>query len=324
MKKLLFSLTLCAPTTVVLAENWASTATGAVVNEKVDKPVGRPGYFSFYLGGRAAMPIIADPAPYAAAESYSTTNILRTNELVYKGTGPAFENTSSSYLVMPAIRAEWDIPFERIGFLPRWRSASVLFSLEGAMSLRSKILNASGNFRYQNAQAQHIALTDVTYAGSLAVTERHQYIAPMVGLGFEAGNAQGVRFIGSFSLGVALQNGQRDYELALTPQQISAGAYTDTYAISAKANESYAMAFLLAGRAELGVRWRLNARLHMAVVASCTVHYGLINYAGTGIFAERAGASGEKNIYQKVVSTTSDEVYLGLAPGVFLALSHEI
>ena len=320
MKKLLFSLTLCAPTTVVLAENWASTATGAVVNEKVDKPVSRPGYFSFYLGGRAAMPIIADPAPYAAAESYSTTNILRTNELVYKGTGPAFENTSSSYLVVPAIRAQLEIPCTSNSLIPCF----ALFSVEGAMSLSSNVLGATGNFRYQNAQAQHIALTDVTYAGSLAVTERHQYIAPMVGLGFEAGNAQGVRFIGSFSLGVALQNGQRDYELALTPQQISAGAYTDTYAISAKANESYAMAFLLAGRAELGVRWRLNSKLHMAVVASCTVHYGLINYAGTGIFAERAGASGEKNIYQKVVSTTSDEVYLGLAPGVFLALSHEI
>lgn len=324
MKNLLFSLALCAPTTVVWAENWASTATGAVANEKGDKPTGRPGYFSFYLGGRAAMPIIADPTGYAVAENFSTTHILRTQELVYKGTGPSFENTSSSYLTMPAVRAEWDIPFERIGFLPRWRSFSTLFSLEGAMSLRSNVLGASGNFRYQNAQAQHVALTDVTYTGSLTVTERHQYIAPMVGLGFEVGDPQGFRFIGSLSAGVALQNGQRDYALNLAPQQISAGAFTDTYAISATANESYAMAFLAAGRAEVGMRMRLNSRVHLALLASCTVHYGIINYAGTGIFAERAGTAGEKNIYQKVVSSTSDEVYLGLLPGVFLALSHEL
>lgn len=324
MKKLFFSLALLAPTAANYAANWASTATETAAPEKSDKPAGRPGYVSFYLGGRASMPVISDPTSYAAAESFANTHILRTQEIIYKGTGPGFENTSPSYLTMPAIRIEWDIPFERIGFLPKWQSFSVLYSLEGAMSLRSQVLNAAGNYRYQNAQAQHVALTDVTYAGSLSVRERHQYIAPMLGLGTELGNAQGWRFISSLSLGVALQNGQRDYELAVSPREISAGAFSDTYAISATAKESYAMEFLLAGRAEIGVRMRLSAKLHLALVASCTVHYGLINYAGTGIFAERAGVTGEKNIYQKVVSTTSDEVYLGLLPGVFLALSHEI
>ncbi|WP_041948233.1 hypothetical protein [Turneriella parva] len=324
MKKLFFSLALCAPTATVFGNTWAGAATDAVVNEKGDKSIGRPGYFSFYLGGRAAMPLVSDPTSYAAAESFANTHILRTQEIIYKGTGPGFENTSSSFLTMPTIRAEWEIPFERIRFLPKSPSLSALFSLEGAMSLRSQVLDAAGNFRYQNAQAQHVALTDVTYSGSLSVRERHQYIAPMVGLGTELGNPQGWRFIGSLSLGVALQNGQRDYELNLAPQQISAGAFTDTYTITASATESYAMAFLLAGRAELGVRMRLTAKLHMALVASCAVHYGVINYSGTGIFAERAGAAADKNIYQKVVSTTSDEVYLGLAPGVFLALSHEL
>lgn len=324
VKKLFLSLALFAPTATAFATTWAGAATDAVVNEKGDKPIGRPGYFSLYIGGRAAMPVIADPAAYAAAESFANTHILRTQEIIYKGTGPSFENTSSSFILMPAIRAEWDIPFERISFFPKSPSLSALFSLEGAMSLRSNLLGAAGNFRYQNAQAQHVALTDVTYSGSLSVRERHQYIAPMVGLGLELGNLQGWRFIGSASVGVALQNGQRDYELSLSPQQISAGAFTDTYTISATATESYAMAFLLAGRAEVGVRMRVGAKLHLAVVASCTVHYGLLNYAGTGIFAERAGAAGEKNIYQKVVSTTTDEVYLGLAPGIFLALSHEL
>jgi hypothetical protein len=328
MKQLFAFCLFLGPAGLIFAEKWISPPVTIKAegesDEKGNKPLTRPGYFSFYFGGRAALPVVSDPTAYAAAETFTNTHILRTQEIIYKGTGPSFENTSPGYLSMPAIRIEWDIPFERIGFLPKARSLSVLFSVEGAMSLRSQVLDAAGNFRYQNAQAQHLALTDVTYTGSLSVRERHQYISPMVGVGTELGNARGLRFIGSVSLGVALQNGQRDYELALSPQQISAGAFSDTYSVSATAKESYAMAFLLAGRAELGMRMRLSAKLHLALVASCTVHYGLINYAGTGIFAERAGTTAEKNIYQKVVSTTSDEVYLGLAPGIFLALSHEI
>ena len=328
MKALLALFILMGPAGQLFAEKWISPPVEVKADDETDeqgnKIVKRPSYFSIYLGARAALPLIADPTAASAAESYANSNIVRTQEIIYKGTAPAYETTSSSLLVMPALRAEWQVPFERLGSRSLWRSASLLLSVEGASSLTSNVLTADGSYRYQNAQAQHVALTDVTYTGSLKVTERHQYLAPMAGIGFELGNPQGIRFIGSLALGVALQNGQRDYELSLAPQQISAGAYTDTYVITASANESYSMAFLLAGRAELGVRMRVGAKLHLAVVASCAVHYGLINYTGAGIFAERAGTSGEKNIYQKVVSSTSDEVYLGLNPGIFLALSHEL
>jgi hypothetical protein len=328
MRQVLALYLILGPAGLFAAEKWIAPPVELKADEETDeqgnKTTKRPSYFSIYLGARAAMPLIADPTAASAAASYANTNIVRTQEIIYKGTGPVYEVASSSYLIMPALRAEWDVPFERAGFLPKWRAISMLFSFEGATSLTANVLNADGSFRYQNAQAQHLALTDVTYTGSLKVTERHQYLSPMAGIGFELGNPQGARFIGSFSLGVALQNGQRDYDLALTPQQISAGAYSDTYVITASANESYSMAFLLAGRAELGVRMRVGAKVHLAVVASCAAHYGVINYSGTGIFAERAGTTGDKNIYQKVVSSTSDEVYLGLVPGIFLALSHEL
>jgi hypothetical protein len=77
------------------------------------------------------------------------------------------------------------------------------------------------------------------------------------------------------------------------------------------------MAFLLAGRAELGVRMRLSAKLHLALVASCTVHYGLINYAGTGIFAERAGTGrGEKYIPKSSFNHKRRSLF-GTRPGCF-------
>ncbi len=329
MRRLLIFSLFLGPAGQLFAEKWISPpvtvkAEGETDEQGNKRPAGRPGYFSIYLGARAALPLVADPTATSVAESYANSNIIRAQEIIYKGTAPAYEASSSSFLTMPALRAEWDIPFERTAFMPKWQAFSLQLSFEGASSLTSGLLAANGNFRYLNAQAQHVALTDVTYSGSLKVTERHQYLAPMLGIGFEAGNPQGVRFVGSFSLGAALQNGQRAYDFSLSPQQISAGAYSDTYVITASANESYTMAFLLAGRAEIGVRWRLNAKLHMAFLVSCAAHYGLLRYSGTGIFAERAGGSAEKNIYQKVVSSTSDEVYLGLVPGVFLALSHEI
>ena len=82
------------------------------------------------------------------------------------------------------------------------------------------------------------------------------------------------------------------------------------------------MAFLAAGRADLGVRFRLSGNLHLIVLGSANFSYGILPYDNYGIFQEQAGQN--KNIYQKVVSGTADQEYLGIAPAIFLALSTAI
>ncbi len=189
------------------------------------------------------------------------------------------------------------------------------------------MLSSSGNFRYQNAQAQHVALTDLTYTGTLTASERHYSLSPMLGFQLELTNAtmQGWR---NFSIllrlagGVTLQSGQRSYELALNPQFVSAGAYSDNYVIKSSVTQAYSMAFLAAGRADLGVRFRLSGSLHMIIMGSATFSYGFLPYDNYGIFQEQAGQN--KNIFQKVVSGTADQEYMGIAPAFFLALSTAI
>ena len=296
----------------------------SAVDEKGAKTNRRPEYFNVFLGSQM---LLADTTGAAAARSFANTSMLRTDEVVYKGSGATISDATAQFTFAPAIRLEWELPFERVRFLPNWRIFSLLMSFDGAYSPDKPVLSSSGNFRYQNAQAQHVALTDLTYTGTLTASERHYGLSPMLGVQMELTNAtmQGWR---NFSVllraagGVTLQTGQRSFELALNPQYVSAGAYSDNYVIKSSVTQAYSMAFLAVGRADLGVRFRLSGSLHMIILGSATFSYGILPYDNYGIFQEQAGQN--KNIYQKVVSGTADQEYMGIAPAFFLALSTAI
>lgn len=294
------------------------------VDEKGTKINLRPEYFNVYLGSQMLM---ADATGAAAARSFAGTNILRSDEVIYKGSGATISDVTDQFTFAPAIRLEWERPFERVRFLPNWRIFSLLMSFDGAYSPEKNVLSSSGNFRYQNAQAQHVALTDLTYTGTLTASERHYGLSPMLGVQIELTNAtmqgwRGFSILMRLAGGVTLQTGQRSYELALNPQYVSAAAYSDNYVIKSSVTQAYSMAFLGAGRADLGVRFRLSGNLHLIIMGSATFTYGILPYDNYGVFQEQAGQS--KNIYQKVVSGTADQEYLGIAPAFFLALSTAI
>ncbi|MFO1527390.1 MAG: hypothetical protein U1F16_15580 [Turneriella sp.] len=293
-------------------------------DEKGNKPLPKPVIFSVFLGSYA---LTADPVVYDNAKSLATTNIMRSDEIIYKGSGASLSDASEPVTIAPALRFAWDIPFERVAFLPSWHAFSLALSFEGVYSPEKNILSSSGNFRYQNAQATHVALTDVTYTGALTVTERHYALAPMLGVSLALTNATlqkaaGLTFVLGLGGGVLLQSGQRNYDLALNSQYISAGTYSDTYAIGAKITQAYSMAVLPAGRADLGIRFRTSARTHLMLVITGTFVYGILPYDNYGTFFERAGS--EKYTYQKVITGYADQDVLAIRPAVFLALSTEL
>ena|GEM_PF-2693916 len=296
----------------------------SAVDEKGTKANLRPSYFNVYLGSQM---LLADATGAAAARSFTNAHMLRSDEVIYKGSGATISDATGQFTFAPAIRLEWELPFERVRILPSWRIFSLLMSFDGAYSPEKSVLSSSGNFRYQNAQAQHVALTDLTYTGTLTATERHYGLSPMLGVQIELTNAtmqgwRGFSILMRVAGGVTLQTGQRSFELALNPQYVSAGSYSDNYVIKSSVTQAYSMAFLAVGRADLGVRFKLSGSLHMIILGSATFSYGILPYDNYGIFQEQAGQN--KNIYQKVVSGTADQEYMGIAPAFFLALSTAI
>lgn len=290
----------------------------------VEKAVWRRSYFTVGLGSRF---MLADTQGMAEARQMATDKILRPNEVIYRGSGVALVEHGAAMVLAPALRAEWEIPAEQYRWLGWFRRFSMLLSFEAGYSPSREMLSASGNFRYRNAQATNVALTDLTYTGSLSVSERRFNLTPMFGFGAEYtnGRLQGLKethLLARFSLGAMFASGVRHYTLSLAPQYVS--AVNDTYVNQSEIMQSHTMAVLPAARAEVGVRARLSPRLHIALLVSVTVVYGNIGWESLGYFAERAGAAADKNIYQKVVSEIVDQAYLGLAPAAFLALSAEL
>ncbi|GAB4430103.1 MAG: hypothetical protein OHK0011_12700 [Turneriella sp.] len=318
----------------VAAKEKAPTAPVAQPDEKGS--VARPDFFdeatplpaeklpkrrSFFTVGFGSRFVLNDTQGISETRQFATDNILRPNEAIYKGSGVNLAEHGSALTLEPALRAEWEIP------APFYSWLSILWSIESGYAPAHEIVSAAGSFRYQNAQASNVALTDLTYNGSLSVTERRFNLTPMFGLGAEYTNGwlQGLKetyLLARFSLGVMLASGQRLYTLSLAPQYV--GAVSDTYVIQSEITQSHTMSVLPAARAEMGARARLSARLHLAVLVSFTAVYGNIGWESQGYFAERAGAAADRNIYQKVVSGIADQAYLGLAPAVFLALSAEL
>lgn len=310
-------------TRVELTKPRAEKSESAQVDEKGSVQAQRPVFLNIYLGSQA---LISDKTAVSDAAAFAGSNILRQNEVIYQGSGATFGDNSAPVTIAPAMRIEWELPFERLPFLPSWRSFSITASFDAVYSPTKNLLTSTGNFRYQNAQAAHVALTDLTYSGSLTATERHYSLTPMSGITLELASEgmqkSGMAVLVRVAGGVQLQSGQRNYELALNPQYVNAGVYSDTYLIKSSVMQSYSMAFLAAGRADLAFRFRLSGRLHMIVAASATFTYGFLPYDNYGIFQEQAGQN--KNIYQKVVSGTADQEYMGIAPALFLALSTAI
>jgi hypothetical protein len=300
---------------------WASDGHKvAVAGEKalLEK---KPGLFSIYMGNRFAM-----RDANTDATNFANTHVIRTGEAIYKGTAslndPGFKPGAE-----PTLRMEWEKPFADIPFLPSWKNFAGTLSFEGAFSAPKEILASQGGIRYQNSQANHLALTDVTYTGALRVTEKRQSLMPMLGFGIDLQSAgmqrmRNLRVTARLGIGLALQNGQRSYELTLDPQYIQAAQYTDTYVIKSTITQSYALAVLAAGRFELGVRMHLTGKVHIGFMTSFTVLYGVLPIDAVGTFTEQAGVN--RVVYQKVVSTSVNQEYLGLIPAVFLALSYEL
>lgn len=287
---------------------------GAVAAKK------RPVYFNILLGNTFSLP---DSNAAANAQTFAESNILRTGESIYKATGTAVSTADYAPGFEPALRLEWEIPFERIGFLPAWRQFAAMVSLEGGFTTAQNILTSAGPFRYQNNQAVATELTDLTYSGTLTVSEKRQSLTPMLGIGASFALSW-LELLVRLGGGISLQNGQRTYELALNPQYVSVASnptYSDSYVIKSAITQSYTTAILAAGRAELGARMRISQRTHLALIGSFTVLYGILPFDNIGMFAEQGG---QKTIYQKVVTGISDEDSLRLIPGIFLALTLEL
>ena len=318
----------------VNAEEKAPTAPAARPDEKgsVAQPEGsaeaavlpaekaprRRSYFTVGLGSRF---MLADTQGISDTRQFATDNILRPGEVIYRGSGVTLAEHGGAIALEPALRAEWEIPAERYSWL------SMLWSIEGGYSPAREVLSAAGSFRYQNAQAANVALTDLTYSGSLSVTERRFNLTPMFGFGAEYTNGwlQGLKetyLLARFSQGAMFASGVRQFTLSLAPQYVS--AVNDTYVIQSEITQSHTMAVLPAARAEVGARARLSPRLHLALLVSLTAVYGNIAWQNQGYFAERAGATADKNIYQNIVSSSVEQTYMGIAPAIFLALSTEL
>jgi hypothetical protein len=295
--------------------------------------------------------MLADTQGISDTRQFATDNILRPNEVIYRGSGVTLAEHGGAITLEPALRAEWEIPAEPYRWLGWFRRFSMLWSFEAGYSPSREMLSAAGNFRYQNAQATNVALTDLTYTGSLSVTERRFNLTPMFGFGAEYTNGwlQGLKdthLLARFSLGAMFASGVRHYTLSLAPQYVS--AVNDTYVIQSEITQSHTMAVLPAARAEVGARARLSPRLHLALLVSLTAVCGNIStrvlpepafaallvfltavcgnigWESQGYFAERAGATADKNIYQNIVSSSVKQTYMGIAPAIFLALSTEL
>jgi len=300
---------------------WASDAHQRAAAEEKALLGKKPGLFSIYLGNRFAL-----PDANADASGFANTHVIRTGETIYKGTA-SLNDPGFKPGVEPTLRIEWEKPFADIPFLPSWKNFAGTLSFEGAFSAPKEILASQGGIRYQNSQANHLALTDVTYAGALRVTEKRQSLMPMLGFGVDVQTAgmqktRNLRLQTRLAFGVALQNGQRSYELTLDPKYIEAVQYTDTYVIKSAIAQSYSMAILAAGRFELGMRMHLTGKVHIGFMTSFTVLYGVLPIEAIGTFTEQAGVN--RVVYQKVTSTSVNQEYLGLIPAAFLALSYEL
>jgi len=284
----------------------------------------RPVLFTVSLGNRFSP---SDTNAVQMAQTTATQNMLRPNENIYYGSGASLYDATGSFVPEPALRIECEIPFERVPFLPSWGPFTATVSLEGAFTGTTNLLGSTGNFRYQNPQANALALTDLTYSGNLTVTEKHYNLTPMVGFGvdFQAPFMRALadmRFLMRIAGGFAMQSGTRNYSLALNPQYVSAGSYSDTYVIQSSLSQTYAMAFLLAARGDVGFRFRIAQKLHVSVMGSYMVFYGSLPITTLGTFGERGASYG--NTYQKVIATSDSQDYTSLIPAAFLALSYEL
>lgn len=289
-----------------------------VTNEKGQVISGRPALFSIFLGNRFSLP---DSTAAANTKTFAEANILRTSEVTYRSVGATLNTADFKPGIEPALRIEYELPL--------WQKFSAHFSVEGGFTTAKDTVTSTGPFRYLNDQANAVELKDLTYSGTLTVTERRQYVMPMLGIGTELASdgmrkANDLRFLVRVYGGVALENARRNYDLALNPQYVTTAAnsaYSDTYVIKSSVTQSYSMAVFAAGRVELGLRMRLAGRAHLALLGSMAVLYGIAPFDTVGTFTEQAG---QKTVYQKVITGVSDEDSFRLIPGVFLALSMEL
>lgn len=327
----------------VAAEIKDRLAALALLNAKQDKVVHlvdergnpiakKPSLVTLYLGNRFFMGNSGDTTGIGvdsasqSARDFATTNMIRPGETIYRGSGASIATTSSGFQVEPTLRIGWEIPFQKAKFL------SLQFSVEGSMTASRNLISAAGNFNYQNAQANYASLINTSYTGTLTATQQRSYVVPMAGLGFDITNATlqragGLSFLANLGVGMALQSYKRTYDLALAPQYIAAGIYSDTYVIKSSMTQSYSMAPLAAGRVDLGMRFNIGNGLRLSLVGSLTAFYMFsfmpITYDNYGYFAEQAGSN--KITFQKITASSTDESsYFELLPAVFLALSREL
>lgn len=303
-----------------------------LVDERGSAITKKPSLVTLYLGNRFFMGNGQDTTGVGAdsagesARDFATTHMIRSGETIYKGSGALLATTSSGFQVEPTLRIGWEIPFQKAPWL------SLQLSVEGAVAGSRSLISGSGNYTFRNDQANHVAMINTTYTGTLTATQQRSYILPMAGLGFELSNATlkkvgGLRFLANLGVGLALQSYKRTYDFALAPQYISAGTYSDTYVIKSSMTQSYSMAPLAAGRIDLGMRFSIGNGLHLSLVGSVTAFYMFsfmpITYDNYGYFAEQAGAN--KITFQKITASSIDETaYFELLPAVFLALSREL
>ncbi|HRP68859.1 MAG TPA: hypothetical protein PLY93_04950, partial [Turneriella sp.] len=278
-------------------------------------------FFTIALGSSLVLP---NANTATEAQNTSLLYMLRQNEAIYTAPDAVLPPAEAGLAAMPALRIEGELPFTRLSLLPQWQKAAALFSLEVGFSTQQNLFSTTGNFRFLNNQAGALELTDVTYSGKIIASERKQYFSPMLGLSFEWWSYANVHFLTRAAVGFFLQNGIRTYHFNTDNQNITSVSnptYSGSYHLEAHFTETYSYAFLAAGRLELGVRYEVWPKIHVALLVSSTVLYGMLPLDIVGGFTEYGNG---KKTYEYVVSSIRDEASLVVLPSVFLALSYEL
>ncbi len=155
----LYTSVMCFMTAPVIAREKAPTKREAAIDEKdnaaqpdfledttllpVQKAPKRRSYFTVGLGSRF---VLAAAQGLSDMRQSATENILRPNEVIYKGSGVALEQHSGAFSFEPTLRAEWEIPGEQYSWLGWFRQFSILWSFEAGYSPSREVLSAAGNF----------------------------------------------------------------------------------------------------------------------------------------------------------------------------------
>ncbi|MCX7631769.1 MAG: hypothetical protein N2Z22_00395 [Turneriella sp.] len=267
----------------------------------------------FFLWGAGLRMAVRQAHDFSAIAGPVEASILRSSAAIYQGSGP--ELAHERWAFAPAFRAEWELGFSKLSWL------YLLTGFEALHQPTAQVAHANGNFRYRNPQANYFELTDVTYSGSLVVTESRSEVAPLLGLSLRYSHPTLAHWRKAelhlrLAVGAIFTSSQRDYTLTLNPYY--AANPGENYTVQSRITESNPLSLLPAFRVDFGCSLLLGEELRAQLSFSLWAWYGVLNREFLGSFSEIA--SGVRTVYRATIVRSEPELTWGLSPGIFLAL----